>query len=273
MNKPNGPPTLEQKIVAVLDGSDVSSATVMEVLELVEAAVAELTGTVESDRSQLLDLVRCPNPAETKSRIHAAETSVARLSAQIPKLRTKISVCLESERHSRWLADYRRLKAEQSVLARDFSETYKRVVTELVYVLNRMAALDIKCAEVDSQASNLQNEHRRLGKTELLARGIPAFSRSQPELAKTLVLPDFVESARTKWPCTSPTSFAAAYAETTSVPYHPGADWASPAETQRRREAIEKEQARSAAYHAQAAKDEEDRRNKEERERFANRAP
>ncbi len=268
-NKPNGPPTtLEGKIVAVLTGSEVSSATAMEVLELVEANVAEITGTIESDRTSLLDLVQCPDPEATKSRIAAAETSVSRLSAQLPKIRAKISRCLESERHSRWEADFRRLKIEQSALARDFAECYPRLVTELVYLFNRMAALDHKCAEVDGQAANLTNEHRRLGKTELLARGMSAYSRAQPELAKSVVLPDFDQSARTRWPATSPTSFAASFSESMVSPHSANADWGQPTEVARRKAAIESSQAALGEAYARMTAEQTERENREMRESF-----
>jgi hypothetical protein len=272
MNKQTAPPTLESKIVAALDGASVGSATVMEVIADVEAQIAATDQTIIEERKAALDLTKCPDAKAALDHIAELELFRDQLKVALPKLRDdKLPAALESERHSRWLADYKRVKSEQVALARDFAETYKRVSTELCYVLTRTAALDIKCAEVDSQASNLQNEHRRLGKTELLSRGITSFSRSQPELAKSLILPDFVESARTRWPATSPTSFAASFSQSAIFPGHPGANWAtpSPEEQARRSAAIAASAAMNAAFHEQAAMDEENRINKTEKERFA----
>jgi hypothetical protein len=54
-----------------------------------------------------------------------------------------------------------------------------------------------------------------------------------------------------------------------TVPYHPGGAWADPDVQAQRRAEIEKQQREIAAYHQQAAHDEEERVNREERKRFA----
>ena len=63
-------------------------------------------------------------------------------------------------------------------------------------------------------------------------------------------------------------SLAAAFAESMIVPYHPGPRWSDPDVQARRRADIEKEQREIAAYHDRAARDQEERINREERERF-----
>ena len=81
-------------------------------------------------------------------------------------------------------------------------------------------------------------------------------------------LPDFVESARTRWPAPTLTSFAAAYAETTSAPYHPSQRWADPEVVARRRQQAEREQRRQAEFYSEQTATQESAWNDAERERF-----
>jgi hypothetical protein len=53
------------------------------------------------------------------------------------------------------------------------------------------------------------------------------------------------------------------------VPYHPGDRWCDPDVQAGRRAEIEKQQREIAAYHERAARDQEERLNREERERLA----
>jgi hypothetical protein len=268
MSKQNTSISLD-RIVSALEGTAIGSATIAEIIADVERQIAATEQSLIEEKESVLDLTKCKNPKAAHDRIVELELFLNQLRASRPRLDEKLAASLESERSARFDGTYKQVKAERDRLANEFAEVYQATVARLVDVLIRMAACDVKCAEVNSQASALHNEQRRLLKCELVARGLEAFSRAQPELAKTVVLPDFVESARTRWPATTSTSFAVAYAETTSPPFHAGADWASSAEKQRRRQAIEADQARSAAFHEQATKDQEERKNREERERFA----
>jgi hypothetical protein len=93
----------------------------------------------------------------------------------LPKLRDKLTAALESERHARWPSTYRNAKTERDALAREFADTYPAMVSQLVDLFDRMQQCDQKCAEVNSTASALQNEHRRLSKVELNARNLDGF--------------------------------------------------------------------------------------------------
>jgi hypothetical protein len=98
------------------------------------------------------------------------------------------------------------------------------------------------------------------------------FDRDHPSLASTVVLPQWDASARNLWPARNAVGcLAAAYAGSTVLPAHPGANWGDPTDpvVQEQRRAVERSQAASAAHHIQAAKDEEDRINEAERQRFA----
>jgi hypothetical protein len=131
-----------------------------------------------------------------------------------------------------------------------------------------MQQCDQKCAEVNSSASAMRCEQRRLIRCELHARGLEAFSRDyRPEIAKAVVLPDFVESNRTVWPPKQP-SMAVAYAETLMVPPHPGSHWADDDVRRQRRKEIEREHHRIGEFYQQQTESQEDRLNAEERQRF-----
>jgi hypothetical protein len=187
----------------------------------------------------------------------------------LPKLRDKLTAALESERHARWPSTYRNAKTERDALAREFADTYPAMVSQLVDLFDRMQQCDQKCAEVNSTASALQNEHRRLSKVELNARNLDGFSRDRPEIAKAVVLPDFVESARMRWPEQTSTSFAAAYAAgTMTVPYHPGAAWSDPEVQAQRKSEADKQQREIGEHYAKMSEEQTERINREERERF-----
>jgi len=150
---------------------------------------------------------------------------------------------------------------------------YTHAVNCLLDVISRMRACDVNCGEINSQASALQNEPRRLLKCELVSRGLEAFSRAQPEILGKggLTLPDFVESARMRWPATSPTAFAASFSQSmaAAAPPHPGARWGEPEERERRRAEAEKENAEMATYHKEARAADEKMQNEQEAARWA----
>jgi len=75
--------------------------------------------------------------------------------------------------------------------------------------------------------------------------------------------------SRKIWPRRHSGSFAAEFVQSMVFALHPGQHWADPEVQARRLAEIEKEQAQIAAYHQRAAKEEEDRINRQEREKFA----
>jgi hypothetical protein len=265
------PLTLEQHIVAALDNPNASAAELGELVAQTELAIAAAEETVTTARAKAADVLAAPTPREAQDALadaHAAKLTGDRLHGVLPKLREKLTGALEAERHSRWLAEYRRVATERDALAREFADTYPAIVAKLADLFGRMAACDLKCAEVNSSASALRCEQRRLIRCELHARGLEAFSRDyRPEIAKAVVLPDFVESDRTVWPPKQP-SMAVAYAETLMVPAHPGSHWADDDVRRQRRKESEKEQRRISDFYQEQTASQEDRLNAEERQRF-----
>jgi acyl carrier protein phosphodiesterase len=245
------PPSLEQRIVAALANQTIGTETLAELINDVEQAAAAADQACFDEHALALDLEASPDAASAHQRVIAAEMSRDRLKASLPKLRDKLAGALEADRYGRWLSEYREVKTERDALVEEFADTYPRLASEMVDLFNRLQECDPKCSEVDAQASNLNAEHRRLSKVELRSRGLEAFSRDHPEIDKAVVLPDFVESALTRWPVQTSTSFAAAYAEATSAPYHSGQHWAEPEEVGRRRQEAGREQRRLAEFYSE----------------------
>ena len=80
------------------------------------------------------------------------------------------------------------------------------------------------------------------------------------------VLPEFEKPDRNVWPPRS--TFASDFVQSMGVPLHAGPGWSDPQVQERRRAELASEQQRLAAHHAQAAKAQELRINREEKERF-----
>jgi hypothetical protein len=265
------PPPLQSRIVTVLDNPNASASELSELVAETELAIVTADETIASERASAADLTSTPSAEAAQqaiSRAEAAGLNRDRLQSALPRLRDKLATSLECERHDRWLSTYQQAKTERDALAEEFASTYPTIVAQLVDLFNRVQQCDQKCAEVDSTASAMQNEHRRLTKTELTARGLEAFSQDRPEIAKTVQLPDFDISSRKLWPPLT-LSLAEHYAALSMAPYHPGAAWCEP-EYQARRRADQAKQNRELSEHyARMTAEQEDRINREEKEHFA----
>jgi hypothetical protein len=263
--------TLEPRIVAALGNPNNGSEALTELIHEVEQAAATAEETAKRERTKAIDLTLSPDLKAAHEAVVEAELARERLSAVLPKLRENLAGALEAERHARWLSTYHNAKTERDALAREFADSYPAMASQLVDLFNRMQQCDRKCLEVDAQASNLNAEHRRLGRVELEARNLDRFTRDRPEIAKTVQLPAFVESDRTLWPCTSSGSFAAEFAQSMIVPAHVGPRWADDDIRQERRKELGKEKQRLDEFYQQQTAAQEERQNAEERERFASR--
>ena len=123
---------------------------------------------------------------------------------------------------------------------------YPELAAKLIDIFRDAEAVDQEVAIINSSAP--PGEHRRLRQTELVARGLKAFSRSEPAISKTVQLCDWADSERLIWPPRQP-ALAALYAKS-MVPLHDPrytADWAAE---------LEKDNARRAATEARWAEEE-----------------
>jgi hypothetical protein len=273
MNKHAAPSSLGKRVVAVLTGNGGNLPSAAELQDLIrdtELSVQANFDAAESERVKALDLVSCPDPAEAHERIAAARLAGDRLSAALPKLRDKLTEALASEERDRWWSDHHRVKGRLDAVVARFQEvqTAARLMADW-FAEAEQVGKDVIGLNVRAPAGIT----RRLRSPELTARGLSRFTSETPSISANTVLPDPNHSNRNLWPLRSGNTLAAAFAEMSVMPSHPGQAWSSPEELARRKAGIESDQARSAAFHTQAAIDEEARINREERERFTQHKP
>jgi hypothetical protein len=248
--------TLEQQIAAALNDPNMGSAELAELTSETEAAISLADQAAIQARESSLDLATDPKAAHAA--IVEAELSRDRLKTVLPKLRERLASTIQSELHDKWLAGYQRVKMERDQLDSEFAEAYPRLASELADLFDRVLTCEVACNRVNHEASEFSGEMRRL--------------HLDPSEIGSTELPGH-------WPPHKPggkfNGLATAYASMMVPAPHPGANWGDPNNSivQEQRRAVERNQAASAAHHIQAARDEEERINRQERERFAKRGP
>jgi hypothetical protein len=137
-------------------------------------------------------------------------------------------------------------------LAQEVDAARSRIHTELRSLNGRIKECNSECEYVNDMAREI-GEYRALDLLPLFAalRTIDA--------DETSTGPD--------WRAAN--SFAVACAQSMVAPYHPGARWAEPEVQARRRAEAEKQQREIAEHYARMSREQEDRQNAEEKERFA----
>ena len=128
------------------------------------------------------------------------------------------------------------------------------LVAEIVDIFCTAAEADADCSRVNGSAP--PGEHRRLRTVELTERGLDNFSMTDPSIIKTVLLPDYTNSAKMAWPVHQPLDWSSI----APVPSHP-ARWAS--ENADRKQAIRAEHERTMEYYASMARKREKRENVE----------
>jgi|SRR5262249_35559942 len=264
-------PTLEQRISQALGNGKVAVDDLQILLPAIEDGIRQSHQLSEQERARSVDPTLSADDAEQAvQRANAAVLRCQRYATALVRLRARLADALQEERRERWSARYERQSAACDALAKDFAETYPNLTKQLVELLQRIEACDRESAAINGDAPD--DEHRRLGKVELLARQLDQFTRETPSILETLTLPDWVDSSANLWPPAQP-SFAASYAAT-MVPAHDprySADWAKAQAA--RAEAIREQQRRQGEFYDRMTREQEARQNAEERERFSRRQP
>jgi hypothetical protein len=258
--------SLEQRIAVALGNENTSSAELATLINEVEAAAIAADDAATNLRSKALDLVAMPDPADAHQCIVNAEMTRDRLNNIMPRLRDKLSAALYAERCERWYADCERVQArvEEAVAAFRAYPEHAQAIADMFALAEN---IDKEISRINGSAP--EGVHTRLKPVELQARGLDRFDRYHPSLIATVELGCWEDSSRNLWPLRHSNSLAVAVAASMIIPYHPGGSWADPDVQAQRREEIDKQQREMAAYHEQAARDQEERLNREERERFA----
>ena len=261
--RPPPQPTLDEKINAALGNSRMAIDDLQQLVGEIETGIREGAKQVRQEHDRSLDPSTSPVDRDRAAqRSASADLECRRLARALITLRARLAEILQQERRERWLARYQRHAADCDVLATELRDSYPSIAKQLVELLQRVEACDRESAAINHDAPD--DEFRRLGKVELIARQLDQFSSSQPSIIETLVLPHWVESNRNLWPPPRP-SFAEVYAQGMAVTPHPGADWAKAQAA--RAEAIRAAQQRQAEFMQRMTKEQEARINAEERER------
>jgi hypothetical protein len=259
------PPTLEQRIVAALGNPNNGSDTLIELIRETEIAATTADQAAIDEHAKALDLEASPDATSAHQRVIAAEMTRDRLQTNLPKLRENLTSALTMEARERWLSDYRRVSQMRDEAVTQFLE-YRQHAQAIAQMFALAEQVDREVSRINGNAPD--NVHQRLSSVELTARNMTQFSRDNPALASTVELRDWENSGRKLWPTTSSGSFAAMAVAGMTVP-HPSADWSTDEVREQRKAEGEKQHREMASYYQQATKDEEDRKNREERERFA----
>lgn len=270
--KAPAPPSLETRIADMLGNENSGSGELSEIITETEQAITKAEQEIAAKRDQVCDLVQCPDPTEINLEIAAAELASKRLDNVLPKLRAKLAAALRIERGGRWHAEHDKVESRRIALNDQTIDFIRRKIA----LLKEQRALDATIDEFNREVDAVNNGASELNAEQSANRrnGIATDNFYYPYLKS---MDHISDGSRVSAPRTWNTSLAAAYAETgMPIPSNVGAigpDWCNPDYQNARREAVEKEQADLARYHEQAAKDQEERMNREERERFLQQHP
>jgi hypothetical protein len=200
------PKNLEQRITAVLTSAGITSGELAVLINETETAVSDATKKVELQRA--LDISVSPDPAAAHRMITENEFLRARLRLTLPELQQKLAAAREQEDMAQWAQEFLRIQTIRDKAAEKWARV-PQLISELIELFRLAETIDKECSHVNGSAP--AGEHRRLIGPELKARGLAAFSRANPPIAKGTTLPDWVQSEATLWPPKSSSfSFASA---------------------------------------------------------------
>jgi hypothetical protein len=186
-----------------------------------------------------------------------------RLRTLRPRLLARYHEVSAAEQREQYLSRYTDLKHEGEALGTELAEVYPDAVRQIVEVFVRLRAFQDKCRALHLTDTGGGLPH--IIDPEIKARRLDVFSRDQPSLLDAVRLYDW-QSGTEVWP-EKPTSFAATFAQS-MVPQGPGQFWASDEVRARVVSEQQREREKMAAHYAQAAKEQEERQNKELKEQF-----
>ena len=230
---------LEARITAALTSTDITSTDLEILLQETENVLSETAIKIERDRA--FDLTKSPDATTAHRTLTENELNRGRLKLVLPDLQHKLEAVCEQERAAQWEQEFLRVEAIRDNTAKKWARV-PEIIHELIQLFREDEAIKAECSRVNGSAPN--GETRRLIGPELKARGLDAYSRSDPPMAKGTTLVDWTHSQVTLWPVRQ--SF---------FPFAPGdldihhtAEWGLAADRQRRlaNERIDKELAEMA---------------------------
>ncbi len=250
--------TLEQRIGDALK-DDITAAEIANLLVEVENALADAEQNAAATRKAAIDPIASPDPNKARALVEMSAFSLDRLKAALSRLQARYAERDAKEYAARWDADYAATLSKRDKLAAEYKQLYPKLESQIVDLLNRIAACDRDVSGINGRAPT--GEHRRIANVELHARG-----RDAPSIAKTLQLPAW-DSANLAWP-PKPQFAAAMFAP---LPHDPrfSADWASAhsggaGADQKEPSPIQREQQRIAGYYKEETLLQDERRHRED---------
>ena len=187
--------TLEQRIASSLSADAVTSTVLTRVISDVEAAIVAAENVAKEERAKALDPTVVVDSKEASVAVLTATLSSERLRAALPRLQERLKQVAAVEYLVRWRADFERLRIKRDQLAAEFAETYPALVAKLIDLFQRDKALDIELSRM--LQARPAGADGYLDGAEATARGS---SRTGPQLADVVKLPDFVHSTVMSWP-------------------------------------------------------------------------
>jgi hypothetical protein len=121
----------------------------------------------------------------------------ARLRLTLPELQQKFAAAREQEDMAQWEQESLRVQTIRDNAAERFAKVPK-LIDELIELFRENEAVEKECSRINGSAP--AGEHRRLVAPELKARGLEAFSRTNPPMAKVTSLPNWEQSEVMLWP-------------------------------------------------------------------------
>ena len=254
----------ERRLKAALTDSSatITAATLEKLLHECDNAIAAAQQEAIDARERGLDFVASPDIKAAREAVDDAEFFVSRLLTQRPRLAALLDARRAQEQRAQYLARYEQLKSEGAALAQELAEIYPALVGPLVGVFTRIRAFEQQCSALH-QTDPGSMPH--VVDPELQARGLAEFSRDLPSLLESVRLSDW-RTGKEIWPPRSG-DFAASFAASMTVP-SAGPFWSD--ESVRARIAAERqrENERMALHAQRAAKEQEQRQNRQLRDEW-----
>ena len=227
---------LERRIVAALSDETVTAAQLAELGAETESAITAFAEAASVSREQSLDPALCSDPKAARSALEGAEICRGRLLTLQPRLQQRYHEVDEAEDRASWREDFSAAAEIRNALSRELADVYPTVAAQLATLFAKIAANDAALSRLHAARPPSAKGHL-LG-AELHARGLTDYTRDQPSLLRTTVLPDWTQSNNHLWPPRSaPTSVIFAEMQVPTFDPRYSADWheALAADTERRK--------------------------------------
>jgi hypothetical protein len=227
-----------------------TAGALSDLLQQTDYAVIAAEEFAKTEHDTALDPTVSPEPQAARQRAEDAQFMVGRLRTLQPRLLARYQQVCQQQAVQEYLAKRNALKLERDTLEQELTEVYTRAAGEIVALFQRVNQFK-------------QRAQQQLGDPPANVEPLPALAVTH--LLDKVQLFDF-DGGKQTWPPAS--SFASDYVSSINFDTHPGQHWSDPEIQQHQRAELAIEQERNAAFHEQAAREQEQRQNRELRERF-----